>query len=345
MVHTTPPPPLDVTAVFPELGPLARPAIRLHPRAGAPGPDDSSLGGPLLWPADEPWPACHGQLLGERRESIAPADLQRFRAILDAAHRRWRPAQGQAATVTTKEAAEIERIQADAGSLDLTAGERVWLVPRPHQHPPPLVAVLQLYARDVPDLPFPDHTDLFQLLWCPNWHAAPWCGPHPVTVWRTAAQVGQRLAAPPAPRFDGLDRDLAPDDYVPRPCVVHPEPVIECPHPDDLPDQLAERVKRWDEGGGGRYWAELSTTPGTKVGGHPGWIQDPQWPVCGCGRRMDHLLTIASGEFGSLGRWTRLMDRGAWAPHGIKLGGGGGSLYLFACTVCAERPLAGVLQR
>ncbi len=132
---------------------------------------------------------------------------------------------------------------------------------------------------------------------------------------------------------------------MPRPCVVHPEPVIEYPHPDDLPDGLAERVNRWGEEGGGRYWAELSTAPGTKVGGHPRWIQDPEWPLCGCGRRMDHLLTIASGEFGSQGRWTRLMDRDAWAPHGIALGGGGGSLYLFACTVCVGRPLGGVLQR
>ncbi|WP_424892964.1 hypothetical protein [Streptomyces sp. XH2] len=56
--RTTPPRPLDVVAVFPDLGPLARPAIRLHPRPGSPSPHDSSVGGPLLWPADEPWPYC-----------------------------------------------------------------------------------------------------------------------------------------------------------------------------------------------------------------------------------------------------------------------------------------------
>ncbi|MEV4921759.1 hypothetical protein [Streptomyces roseoverticillatus] len=58
VTRTTPPRPLDVTAVFPELCPLARPAIRLHPRPGSPSPHDSSVGGPLLWPADEPWPHC-----------------------------------------------------------------------------------------------------------------------------------------------------------------------------------------------------------------------------------------------------------------------------------------------
>jgi len=32
-------------------------------------------------------------------------------------------------------------------------------------------------------------------------------------------------------------------------------------------------------------------------------------------------------------------DRDCWAPHGLMLGDVG-SLYLFTCTDCAERPLA-----
>ncbi|MFF1905939.1 hypothetical protein [Kitasatospora sp. NPDC058218] len=70
-IRTTPPRPVDVTALFPQLAPLARPAIRLHPRPGAPSPHDSSVGGPLLWPADEPWPYCddesHGAVADEWR--------------------------------------------------------------------------------------------------------------------------------------------------------------------------------------------------------------------------------------------------------------------------------------
>ncbi|MET8751473.1 hypothetical protein ABZW32_15440 [Streptomyces sp. NPDC004667] len=58
MSRTTPPRPVDVAAVFPQLAPLARTATRLHPRPGSPAPHDSSVGGPLLWPADEPWPHC-----------------------------------------------------------------------------------------------------------------------------------------------------------------------------------------------------------------------------------------------------------------------------------------------
>ncbi|AXE26819.1 hypothetical protein C0216_28330 [Streptomyces globosus] len=58
MSRTTPPRPIDITVVFPQLAPLARRATRLHPRPGSPTPHDSSVGGPLLWPVDEPWPHC-----------------------------------------------------------------------------------------------------------------------------------------------------------------------------------------------------------------------------------------------------------------------------------------------
>ncbi|MFF4538333.1 hypothetical protein [Streptomyces aureus] len=50
--------PFDVEVVFPELTGTAREVTLLYPRAGEPGPGDSSIGGPLLWPADEPWPMC-----------------------------------------------------------------------------------------------------------------------------------------------------------------------------------------------------------------------------------------------------------------------------------------------
>lgn len=56
--RTTPPRPVDVAASFPWLAPLERTAYRLHPRPGSPTPHDSSVGGPLLWPAREPWPTC-----------------------------------------------------------------------------------------------------------------------------------------------------------------------------------------------------------------------------------------------------------------------------------------------
>lgn len=54
----TPAPPVDLATLVPELAGYARSTTRLHPRRGTPTVRQSSLGGPLLWPADEPWPAC-----------------------------------------------------------------------------------------------------------------------------------------------------------------------------------------------------------------------------------------------------------------------------------------------
>ncbi len=331
MGRTTPPPPLDVTSVFPELGPLARQAVRLHPRAGAPGPNDSSLGGPLLWPADQPWPACQEPHDRCERFPVPPNITSWDQAV------QW----GRAAGVGV--------LRQGDGPI---YAER-WYYQSP-EVPSPMTGVLQLRARDVPELPFPEHTDLFQLLWCPNQHAAPWYGPRPLTVWRRAAEVTEPLSAPPTPRFD---EELFGPDYVPLSCVLHPERVVEYPHRYSLPAELVERIEQWDERHDDLYWAELSTAPGTKVGGHPRWIQEPQWPQCRCGRRMQHLLTIASDEFGARGRWLPLEDRDdptiatsrpvlgqeRWPPHGLMLGDLG-SLYLFTCVVCVERPLAGTMQ-
>lgn len=71
---------------------------------------------------------------------------------------------------------------------------------------------------------------------------------------------------------------------------------------------------------------------------------------------MEHLLTIASKEFLGV-RWLAVEDRAdpaatgqkpvtdrdCWAPHGIMLGDVG-SMYLFTCLRCPDRPLAGSMQ-
>lgn len=55
--RTTPPREFDLLKEFPELKPLLRMTHRLHPRySDEPAADQSKLGGPIAWPANEPWP-------------------------------------------------------------------------------------------------------------------------------------------------------------------------------------------------------------------------------------------------------------------------------------------------
>ncbi|MFJ7997399.1 DUF1963 domain-containing protein [Streptomyces sp. NPDC096310] len=288
MARTTPPRPLDVEALFPEVAAFRKAAVRLHPRLGAPCARDSSLGGPLLWPRAQPWPHCED----------------------DHPHTRYAPT-------------EI---------------------------PVPLVPVLQLFATDVPDLVFPAGTDVLQVLWCPFDHEEGYV-PRP-EVFRWNSSRGDLGPADP-PRPAG-----ASDNYLPNPCVLHPERVTDYPSwdlPDGLRDALQDRFDQVEEETGWSYEYHLSVSDGIKAGGYPTWTQEPDWPDCPtCDRRMDHLLTLNSAEFdgASWRTWLPVEDTPAEGtirdlpyeertriqrPPGLMLGDMGG-IYLFECPGCPDRP-------
>ncbi|MFI2506472.1 DUF1963 domain-containing protein [Streptomyces sp. NPDC018972] len=214
-----------------------------------------------------------------------------------------------------------------------------------------LVPIVQVYETDVPGFEFPPGRDLLQVLWCPFDHGE-FCYPLPQVHWRDSGAVGPVASTPPAPAD-------APKAYVPDPCVVHPEPVSEYPSgdmPQDLHDALRARFDQLEKETGWLYWYHLADAPGIKLGGYPGWTQEPVWPDCAvCGRRMDHLLTVASWEYDgeSWRTWLPLEDRGVvdgedtfrceqgLAAHhaaGLMLGDAGG-VYVFECRSCPDRPI------
>ncbi len=210
-----------------------------------------------------------------------------------------------------------------------------------------LVPVLQLLARDVPALAFPPGTDLLQMLWCPLIHSEhdQW-SPVPVLLWRSTAQGAAHPLLDKAPQPYEFD-----DEYVPRPCVVHPTEATEYPNW-DMPDELSEQVGEWseelEESCGISYY-DAFTTNRSKVGGYPGWTQPPQWPDCAFGRRMEHLMTISASE--SRGRWLPVEERtgpgSGWEistcpargddSHGMCMGDMGG-VYVFICRTCPAHP-------
>ncbi|GAB2862125.1 hypothetical protein GCM10027074_31790 [Streptomyces deserti] len=350
MTRTTPPRPLDVTALFPELAPLARTAIRLHPRAGAPTTADSSIGGPLLWPADEPWPTCpdHG---GPWQSGLVPEEVRLRRRILAEA---WRRPRAEGADLLTAEEREIVDRARKRRRIPQTEGSA------------PMIPVAQLYARDVPGLPRPDGTDLMQVLWCPFDHVEDYL-PRAEVRWRSAADVVAPLAAAPQPSVIGNH------DYLPEPCVLHPEPVTGYPAPHELPEDLADRIDAWEEsneenadedheddedggdGGDGEgenfvcYQYDLGVAPGCKVGGHAPWsFSDPFPMACPeCGSDVRPLLTIDGCEWdGGSGSWRPIEDAGYTGHHSdgpacathLNIGRGY-CLQLYVCAVSYEHPV------
>ena len=213
----------------------------------------------------------------------------------------------------------------------------------------PYVPVLQLRRDDVPELGFPDGADRFQLLWCPASHPDLYA-PAVRVSWWSADDLAPVEPPTALPSPDGAD-------YVPRPCVLHPERVTEYPHAFELDRELAAVIEAWEEQAGeATYQYLLCTAPGTKVGGWPDWMQDPEWPVCDAGHAMEHLLTVSDTEFdgGTWPRWLAVEDAGAWdgppdarfaVQSAAGLDFGMGSLYVFICRTCPGWPIAQVYQR
>jgi hypothetical protein len=303
MTRTTPPRP-DLVAAVPELAAYARTATRLHPRPGAPGVGDSSVGGPLLWPAEEPWPVCTADNVIAHRHVAhlrRPADERLTRQILSAAYGRTR--REQRLRLYQEERAQLAQADRPVPTSELDRAG-----------PPPLLAVAQLYRRDVPDLPGPKETDLLQVLWCPftghggldaSWDLGV------VVKWRRAAEVDiERVLVdqPEPPMMEG-------GDYLPEPCVLDPEQVVEYAELALLPDALQQRLRHWEQDTGQHYYGYdgVAIAPGWKVGGWRRGVAPWRWErplVCACGELMELLLKIEGAE------WGYDEDRGVypWRP-------------------------------
>ncbi|MFI6650452.1 hypothetical protein ACIBI8_22895 [Streptomyces sp. NPDC050529] len=339
-IFTTPPRPFDITALFPQLAPLARTATRLHPRPGSPTMHDSSVGGPLLWPADEPWPHC-----GEPHDRHAtpaahsPDDIRLHRRVCTASAERLH-LDPQAPQWTPEERATLDRISAG----------RPWF-----DGPIPLLPVAQLYTRDVP-FPCPPDADLLQVLWCPFDHEM--AHPRTALFWRSSATVTVILDAPPQPPIvqDGW--------YLPEPCLLSPEQVTEYPNPRELSEELQDQLddmSRWETIDPARYKAyaydpsdlyqsSLCHAPGWKTGGWTLWDRmDPVPRPCPeCGTEQVPLLTIASCEWnGGSGTWIAKEEPTNPAPPslGARDGNftlidilGGYNLQLHACPKSPDHP-------
>lgn len=331
MTRTTPPRPVDIERVFPELAAYRCTATRLHPRPGSPSAMESSVGGPLLWPVHEPWPMCtqrHRRSYGER-----VADVRLRRRILAEAWSRT-PAPGQRPGPTDEEG-EVLR--------SLKRGRHApWLK---DTDPIPMLAVAQLYRRDVPGLEGPADHDLLQVLWCPfDAHE----GRHEPAVelrWRRSTEVVDVLANQPEPEVVGSE------GYVPAACVLDPEEVVEYQDLRLLPRELRERIEAWEgdedelDEGAVLYQYDLSIAPGWKAGGFaPRHATDPAPMVCGCGRDLVLLLTIASKEWDNGSRsWIPMEDLAtadamdANTPTHVTVGRWG-SMNIFICPEDSSHP-------
>ena len=327
MTRTTPPRPVDITETFPQLREHSTTATRLHPRPGTPTTADSSVGGPLLWPAGEPWPVCTEGADHYVFQLRTPASVRRCREIYAAAWARSQ-ASGVPYGLTEQERAEVP-------AYDFS---------EPHdlvEQPIALVPVAQLYRRDVPDFAGPDGTDLMQVLWCPLDHPDEGYNPKVRLYWRSSAEVTRPLDAAPEP-------PVVSDAYLPLGCVVHPEQIREYQYGDLLPKDLDARIGAWEKQTGHSYQYDLSLAPGWKVGGFANWsLTDPHPMNCAeCGASMTLLFTAASAEWhGQVSSWRPVEEPSDASPGTTDVTiGRGYALYVFGCPASFDHPPATAMQ-
>lgn len=210
------------------------------------------------------------------------------------------------------------------------------------EEPVAAVPLLQLFRRDVEQLPFPEGTDLLQILWCPRNHPDSPGGPKTSLYWRDSSAITDVIHEVPAtPAHHGR--------YMLEPCTLHPEPgVVEYPSDDELIPGGWERFDELEEQLGFRADITLFEAPGTKVGGWPNYCQGHYWPDCAdCGQRLEYMLTVDDGE--SRGRSAGSEDSNVedvrWAPISSEDGKtlssnnlGGGCVQIFYCSHCPGLP-------
>lgn len=282
--------------------------------------------------------------------SIVPALKGRSKTTV-----RLHPRPGEASIVSSK-----------IGGTFVWPKDTKW--PACEQHGCPFVSVLQLRKGDVPEVGFPGDKDLMQILWCPLDHDAV---PKLEMFWWKESDIGLPAQVPAYARQQQ-------DYYFPRPCVLHPERVVEFPDPFELDSELNDDIDQLEElenlieelneteppenlhypedGPNEYYQAYLSAAPGTKVGGYPDWVQDPWQPQCKCGQPMEHLVSFDSTEFdgNTWNRWIPLEDRNvlqmdyeATKPVGEPtdwMFGDSGRLYVFVCRHCEGMPFEYSMQ-
>jgi hypothetical protein len=332
----TPPSPPELLAAFPELTAYGRTTTRLHPRPADVTVAESHIGGPLRWPADERWPTCTAEVYVQEDVPIPDELIARLRTLEASRTQSHVMAEGEFELHQ-----EIERIVGPGysgfGSVGggPVVGHRA--THRPHPRPNPMLALAQLRADDIPDLPRPGGTDLLQVLWCPDHHHEE-AGFSVHLRWRREADVAGPFAEPPP-------SEIGERLLVPTACRLHPERVVEYPFPEELPDELVERIDDWD----GDY-VDLAMAPGWKVGGYANWsltdLLDTPCPRCGGPTTL--LLVIASSEYdgGTRERWQPADDPTpdkAGSPTGVTVGRWG-SLRIFACLTCPDTPYTLDLQ-
>ena len=287
--HWTPPRSFDVEKAMPWIREYRRDAVRLHPRRADRelARNASKMGGMFLWPAEEPWPFC----VEADPISMPRPTREDFRKSTEALMAMESELGIPPRAAEDNEFATRMFEGAAAAARGITDQHNIAYSP-----------ILQLRRDEFPELPWPAGKDLFQLLWCPRvhfWGNSSYLGGQSSGAkifWRTEESIHNFLTPWESnSHFHSLHE-----------CAVNPEDIFEYPQAcyfDSAIEAWLEHahteLKLAEDSKAGLSWwysYDIATAPGTKLLGHPQWIQNEETPMCRCNKPMKLLLTCASQE-------------------------------------------------
>lgn len=294
---------------MPWIGEYRRDAVRLHPRrADHDLPRNASkMGGLFLWPAEEPWPFCGESDPATFHRPTVEGFRESTKALMSIESELGLPAR----SALDQEAAMRVFEEMIAAAPDVTESHNLAYAP-----------IVQLRRDEFPELPWPAGKDLFQLLWCPRVHF--WGNNSTLggqssgakIFWRAEASIPNALTV-----WESSNQHQSLHE-----CVLNPEDILEYPQAcyfDSAIDAWLERAyselnPTEDSEASRRTWwysYDIATAPGTKLLGHPQWVQNNETPTCRCNRPMNLLLTCASQEDHDSKAWNIEPWRGSIEPH------------------------------
>jgi len=331
---TTPKPILDAVKEFPELAPLARTTVRLHPRRAHDGTADATkMGGTFLWPLNEPWPAYD--------ESRVDRFVQQLLGdgVIDDGGRIPQGTSIPFAPILQLRAEDVQEMPFPDGA-DLF--QLLWF--------PYSLEILEGTS-------YPDSSLEHRIYWRDSKKVGPHRAANPEMVERHQGHFANSCRLQPErvveyPNSQDLDPKL-------RRRIDRWKAVKTIDHEGgwnvtvEIGGKAVKSFEYHFDSPIDFYNWECSVCPSTKVGGYVFWVQDKKVPACSCGRAMTHLLTVADGEWdgGTFRRWQPIEEKKKgsgvdWDKIGSPPDlGNFGSFYLFVCTHCRGFPTHAVTAR
>ncbi|MBU1118743.1 DUF1963 domain-containing protein [Patescibacteria group bacterium] len=180
------------------------------------------------------------------------------------------------------------------------------------------IFVLQLYKSEYPEFPFPEGSDLFQLFRCPNDDckgAYDECSDH-LMQWFYSEAITDSNKEIQRPSADGDQLEEPIPD-----CLFNPERRLDY----DSQSLYVDLEEKYDnfEDVIEVFYEKYGSPVGTKINGHPDWIQDNATPECKCGKEMTFFFQLSGSDEGDDGE----------PPHGLSIGDMG-NIYFFGCDNC-----------